>query len=407
MLRPLRERRLLPGARASRRRLGRLSRRPTIGRGCGLPGAVDQPRLLAARVRRQPGGDRPHAERRRPHGRRSSASRRRASPARKWAGASTSRCRSAPSTRCSPASGCSRAARTWWLTVMGRLRPGWTVERADAHVRTPRAGHLQGALHAGLSRGQRARLSRLPLRDDDARRPDDRACARSIETPLTLLLAMTALVLLIACTNLTNLMLARGAVRRRELSLRLALGASRGRLMSQLLAESLRHRRRSARWRRARRRAADQPGAGAVDRQQPAADRAGARARLARGRVRRGRRPFGTCLLLGLAPALRAHAASARRGAAGRRRAAPPSDPGGLALRRGLIVAQVAVSLVLVVGALLFARSFRQPRGGAARLRSAGRAGRRRRPAAAAPSPEAAAALAGRRSPPACAPCPA
>jgi putative ABC transport system permease protein len=244
---------------------------------------------------------------------------------------------------------------TWWLAPMGRLKPGWTIARADAHLRaisrevfasTLPADYPRVSMNAYLASTLTARPAGTGLS----------SLREEYSSSLALLLAMTGLILLIACANLTNLMLARGAVRQRELSLRLALGASRARLVSQLLCESLVIASASA-------------VAGILV--------AHVLSQLLVSLLSTHNHPIVlslaadwrvvafmcvvaslTCLLLGLTPALRATRGSpadvlkaGTRGVSG--------DHESLRLRRTLVVAQVAVSLVLVVGGLLFARSFR------------------------------------------------
>ena len=125
----------------------------------------------------------------------------------------------------------------WWLTVIGRLQPGFTVDKTNAQVasvtdavlreRVPDAKwianrekqHFRFAAESGSAGFNYARLS--------------------FRRPLAAVFAMCGGVLLLACLNLASLLMARGTARQRELATRMAMGASRRRLIQQLLVEGL------------------------------------------------------------------------------------------------------------------------------------------------------------------------
>ena len=117
-----------------------------------------------------------------------------------------------------------------WLRAVGRLRPGVELEQARAAVR--QAGQAIAAAHPGVMDERSASVEPLAGGLD----PNNRHEGLPI---FILLMAVPAMVLLIACSNAANLLLARAASRRREIGVRLALGASRSRLIGMLVAESL------------------------------------------------------------------------------------------------------------------------------------------------------------------------
>lgn len=242
----------------------------------------------------------------------------------------------------------------WWLAGIGRLKPGWTLKQASAQLASVSPGIFAATVPDGYDSITRKSYLRFRLQAIAAGKGVSNL--RGDHDPLPILLGLSSLVLLLACANLANLLLARASARQREMALRLTLGASRGRLIRQAFSESLLL-------------AVLGTGLGLalaqfLSRTLITALNGSQQTIFLEMKMNWHVLGFAaglallTCLLFGLTPALQASRtdpgvvmkAAGRGMTSGRER---------FLLRRILVITQVALSLVLLTGALLFVRSFR------------------------------------------------
>jgi putative ABC transport system permease protein len=130
--------------------------------------------------------------------------------------------------------------RDYWLAIIGRLKPGMSRAQTEDAIRPSYRAALEEELsqRSGVSAQSRQRfLDKIILLEDGSN--GRRILQLNAEKPILILMGMAGLALLIACANVANLLLARGAARQREIAVRMALGAGRWRLMRQFLLESL------------------------------------------------------------------------------------------------------------------------------------------------------------------------
>jgi predicted permease len=243
----------------------------------------------------------------------------------------------------------------WWLDVMGRLKPGATLAGANAELSAMSPAVFAATAAPQYPPENAKEYLAFRLTAEPAGTGVSYLRGR-YERPLWLLLGIAGFVLLVACANLANLMLARASAREREIAVRLAIGASRWRLVRQLLAESV---------------LVSAIGAvlGVVVARSVSAFLVSFistdSARLffdldTNWRVLAFATALAvaTCVLFGLAPAVRATRQSAAAAMkAGARGTSDSRERFGL--RRALVCAQVALSFVLIVGAMLFVGTVR------------------------------------------------